>query len=168
VQNSTVKFITLADAVATQHWGKSFGQFLPAGSVLLLVQGLAQGLGIRDEVVSPTFILVSEYPEGRIPLYHFDLYRLDTAAAITALGIEIYWEGIEIDPGIVAIEWSERLPYRPSQYWRLSFTQTNPPAGEGGRVLRWEAVGDKATALMGMMEEILGPPPGEMTAQFTS
>ncbi|MEY2977298.1 MAG: hypothetical protein RLZZ435_1437, partial [Cyanobacteriota bacterium] len=108
--------IALPNAEATQCFGAKLGQVLPAGSVLLLqgnlgagkttfVQGLAQGLGILEAVVSPTFILLNEYPEGRVSLYHFDLYRLETPAAVQGLQVESYWQGIEVEPGIVAIEW---------------------------------------------------------------
>jgi tRNA threonylcarbamoyladenosine biosynthesis protein TsaE len=114
----------------TQQLGQGLGRSLPAGTVILLdgnlgsgktslVQGIGQGLGITDAIVSPTFTLVNEYPEGRIPLYHLDLYRLD-AQAVAPLYIETYWEGDEYPPGIVAIEWPERLPYRPDRYLHLT------------------------------------------------
>lgn len=148
--------ILLPNAAATQQIGIRLGQVLPAGSVLLLrgnlgvgkttfVQGLAQGLGIADAVVSPTFILLSEYLEGRIPLYHFDLYRLDTPEAVRGLQVESYWEGVEVEPGIVAIEWAERLPDLPENYWELTFTLADAPGGvsEEGRILHWKVVGDR-------------------------
>jgi tRNA threonylcarbamoyladenosine biosynthesis protein TsaE len=118
--------ILLADAQATLNLGISFGQNLPAGRVLLLegdlgagkttlVQGIAKGLGITEQIVSPTFTLINEYRGGRLPLYHMDLYRLEPQA-VAALNLETYWEGIEVPPGIVAIEWAERLPYKPNSY----------------------------------------------------
>nr|WP_299487831.1 tRNA (adenosine(37)-N6)-threonylcarbamoyltransferase complex ATPase subunit type 1 TsaE [Acaryochloris sp. IP29b_bin.137] len=110
----------------TQGLGTILGQTLPAGHVLLLegdlgsgktslVQGLGQGLGISDAIVSPTFTLINEYHEGRVPLYHLDLYRL-TPQQVDELYLETYWQGVEVPPGIVAIEWSERLLHRPSDY----------------------------------------------------
>ncbi len=124
--------IFLADAEATEALGISLGESLPAGNVILLegdlgagkttlVQGLGKGLGITEQIVSPTFTLINEYPEGRIPLYHLDLYRLQPAE-IETLNPEIYWEGIEIPLGIVAIEWAERLPYKPLSYLKISLT----------------------------------------------
>jgi tRNA threonylcarbamoyladenosine biosynthesis protein TsaE len=130
----------LANAEATGRLGFALGQALPAGSVLLLegdlgagkttlVQSLGAGLGVTDTIDSPTFTLINEYPEGRVPLYHLDLYRLEPDQA-AALHLETYWEGGEVDLGIVAIEWSERLMYKPADYLvvRLSYV------GEGRRV----------------------------------
>jgi tRNA threonylcarbamoyladenosine biosynthesis protein TsaE len=124
--------IFLADAEATRSLGVTLGQLLPAGSTLLLegdlgsgkttlVQGIGEGLGITEPIVSPTFTLINEYTEGRLPLYHLDLYRLQPAE-VEALNPEIYWEGIEVPLGIVAIEWAQRLPYQPSNYLRICLT----------------------------------------------
>ncbi|TAD75943.1 MAG: tRNA (adenosine(37)-N6)-threonylcarbamoyltransferase complex ATPase subunit type 1 TsaE [Oscillatoriales cyanobacterium] len=124
----------LADAAATQALGRAIGQITEPGTVILLdgdlgagkttlVQGLAMGLGIGEPVVSPTFVLVNEYLEGRIPLYHFDLYRL-SPEEVEPLAPDRYWEGdgqgSEVEPGIVAIEWSERLPELPLNYLRVN------------------------------------------------
>jgi tRNA threonylcarbamoyladenosine biosynthesis protein TsaE len=125
--------LPLPNPEATQALGQQLGKTLAAGSVLLLhgdlgagkttfVQGLGIGLGIADLVDSPTFTLVNEYLGGRVPLYHFDLYRLSPPEVAT-LALETYWEGVEIEPGIVAIEWAERLPYLPPQYLALQFSQ---------------------------------------------
>lgn len=122
----------LADTDTTHALGMQLGRSLNAGCVILLegdlgagkttlIQGLGAGLGITDAIVSPTFTLINEYPEGRVPLYHFDLYRLDSEE-VEGLQPEIYWEGMEVDPGIVAIEWSERLPYKPSNYLQICLT----------------------------------------------
>jgi tRNA threonylcarbamoyladenosine biosynthesis protein TsaE len=83
-----------------------------------LVQGIGEGLGITDSIVSPTFTLINEYLEGRLPLYHLDLYRLEPEE-VTALNVESYWEGVEFELGIVAIEWAERLSYKPQRYLSL-------------------------------------------------
>ncbi|MEB3210713.1 MAG: tRNA (adenosine(37)-N6)-threonylcarbamoyltransferase complex ATPase subunit type 1 TsaE, partial [Leptolyngbyaceae bacterium] len=73
---------------------------------------------IPDDIVSPTFVLVNEYHAGRIPLYHFDLYRLEPSQ-VGALMIEQYWDESEYEPGIVAIEWAERLGDRPPNALRI-------------------------------------------------
>ena len=70
----------------------------------VLVKGMAKGLGVKREIVSPTYMLIREY-EGRIPLYHFDLYRLDSLRSIQDLGYEEYLYG----NGLAAIEWAEKL-----------------------------------------------------------
>ncbi len=137
--------INLPDAQATQALGQILGEQLPAGSVLLLkgdlgsgkttlVQGLGLGLGIAD-IDSPTFTLINEYLNGRVPLYHIDLYRLSMAEA-DALFLETYWDGLEVEPGIVAIEWSERLSHLPPEPIELSLSYL--PQGRQAN-LAWSA-----------------------------
>jgi tRNA threonylcarbamoyladenosine biosynthesis protein TsaE len=70
-----------------------------------LVKGIARGLGITQDVTSPTFTLVHEYVGGRLPLFHIDLYRLETINQALAIGIEDYLGG----SGITAIEWAEKI-----------------------------------------------------------
>ncbi|HEY9596289.1 MAG TPA: tRNA (adenosine(37)-N6)-threonylcarbamoyltransferase complex ATPase subunit type 1 TsaE [Cyanophyceae cyanobacterium] len=138
----------LADTDATRSLGKTLGQSLSPGSVILLegdlgagkttlVQGIGEGLGLTDPIVSPTFTLINEYTEGRLPLYHLDLYRLQPEE-VEALNLEIYWEGVEMPLGIVAIEWAERLPYLPDSYLRLHLTDST----DAGREAQLVVVGD--------------------------
>jgi tRNA threonylcarbamoyladenosine biosynthesis protein TsaE len=119
----------LPDFEATRQFGIALGRSLPPGTVILLqgdlgtgkttlVQGIAEGLGISEPVESPTFTLINEYFAGRIPLYHLDLYRLEPEEA-EALHLESYWDGLERDLGIVAIEWAERLSYKPDNYLQI-------------------------------------------------
>jgi tRNA threonylcarbamoyladenosine biosynthesis protein TsaE len=140
-----VEIISLPDAAATQSVGMKFGKSLTAGSVLLLtgdlgsgkttlVQGLAQGMGILDAIVSPTFTIINEYFSGRLPLYHLDLYRL-AAAEVLELNLESYWLGIEFEPGVMAIEWAERLPYLPDNYIQIELTY-DVSEGRVARILR--------------------------------
>jgi tRNA threonylcarbamoyladenosine biosynthesis protein TsaE len=70
-----------------------------------LVKGIARGLGIAQDVTSPTFTLVHEYAGGRLPLFHVDLYRLDNVEQALAIAIEDYLGG----PGVTAIEWAEKI-----------------------------------------------------------
>jgi tRNA threonylcarbamoyladenosine biosynthesis protein TsaE len=139
--------IFLADAEATRSLGIRLGKSLPAGSVILLegdlgagkttlVQGIGEGLGITDAIVSPTFTLINEYPEGRLPLYHLDLYRLQPLE-VEALNLESYWEGIEVPLGIVAIEWAERLLYLPPSYLSVQMVYSS----DSGRQARFIPVG---------------------------
>ena len=130
--NQQMMKILLADIAATNRLGLTLGKMLPAGSVILLegdlgagkttlVQGLGKGLGITESIVSPTFTLINEYNQGRLELYHLDLYRLDEKE-VEALNLESYWEGIEVTLGIVAIEWAEKMPYQPDRYLKINLT----------------------------------------------
>lgn len=69
-----------------------------------LIQGIAEGIGVKDYVTSPTFIIINEY-QGRIPFFHIDLYRLDNVSQIEDLGIEEYFDR----GGACVIEWAEKL-----------------------------------------------------------
>jgi len=79
-----------------------YGQ-LGAGKTTL-IQGIAQGLGIKDYINSPTFIIANEH-SGKIPLFHLDLYRLNSIDEIEDLGIEEYYNR----NGVCVIEWAEKL-----------------------------------------------------------
>lgn len=125
----TSLLLFLPDADATHRLGVRLGQTLSPQTTLLLegelgsgktalVQGIGEGLAVGDRIVSPTFTLINEYTRGRIPLYHLDLYRLEPTD-VPGLQPELYWEGIEVEPGVMAIEWAERLPYRPDRYLHL-------------------------------------------------
>ncbi|MEP0870251.1 tRNA (adenosine(37)-N6)-threonylcarbamoyltransferase complex ATPase subunit type 1 TsaE [Trichocoleus desertorum AS-A10] len=148
----------LPDAAATRSLGLTLGQTLPAGSTLLLegdlgsgkttlVQGLGAGLGILEAIDSPTFTLINEYMEGRLPLYHLDLYRLQPTE-VTELNLESYWEGADYPLGIMAIEWAERLPYLPERYLQVHLRY--PGAAEGD-----EAIANQSE-LAGRYVELVG------------
>ena len=115
-----------------------------------LVKGLARGLGIAARVQSPTFALVNEYNDGRLPLAHLDLYRLDTPEQIIAAGLEPYFDQ---HLGVTVIEWCERwtrfqpsyltplpshLSPRVSRFRLVRLTQT----GETERRIDYEDLGD--------------------------
>jgi tRNA threonylcarbamoyladenosine biosynthesis protein TsaE len=100
----------------TEALGERWGRAAQSGLVLALsgdlgagktqlVKGLARGLGVTARVHSPTFTLVNEYRGGRLPLFHLDLYRLETPAQIRSAGVE---EFLQPD-GVAVIEWAERL-----------------------------------------------------------
>ena len=104
-----------SSAEETQELGKRLGSFLKKGDVIALqgplaagkttlTKGIALSLGVKDTITSPTFCLISEY-EGKIPLYHFDVYRLQGADDFANLGAEdmIYGDGVCL------IEWSEKI-----------------------------------------------------------
>lgn len=121
--------IFLSDLLATQRLGFWLGKHLPPNSVIFLsgnlgagktslVQGIGKGLEIEDSIVSPTFTLINEYLDGRLPLYHLDLYRLKPSQ-VDSIYPEMYWEGREVEPGITAIEWWDRLTIKPTNYWQI-------------------------------------------------
>lgn len=98
----------------TQRLGARLGELLQGGELILLdgdlgtgktslTQGIAEGLGVRTVVSSPTFTLLKEY-EGRLPLYHFDLYRLDDVTEMLDLGFEEYFES----NGVCVVEWANK------------------------------------------------------------
>lgn len=147
MQGECIKY-TLVGVEQTRSLGIILGRTLDAGSVIFLegdlgsgkttlVQGIGLGLGITDSIVSPTFTLINEYTEGRLPLYHLDLYRLQPQE-VAALHLETYWSGIEVALGIVAIEWADRLDYKPSGYLqiRLSYHE------DGDRIVELFPMGD--------------------------
>jgi tRNA threonylcarbamoyladenosine biosynthesis protein TsaE len=99
----------------TEALGESWGRAAQSGLVIglsgdlgagktQLVKGLARGLGITERVHSPTFTLVNVYTSGRLPLFHLDLYRLETREQILGAGLEEYLQ----PNGVAVIEWAER------------------------------------------------------------
>jgi tRNA threonylcarbamoyladenosine biosynthesis protein TsaE len=99
----------------TQSLGESWGRGAANGLVICLsgelgagktqlAKGIAVGLGITARVHSPSFTLVNEYNGGRLPLFHVDLYRLDSRDQIIAAGLEEYFQ----PKGVAVIEWAER------------------------------------------------------------
>ena len=101
----------------TLHLGKSIGSSLISGDIILLfgdlgagktrlTQGICDGLGLEKDtyIRSPTFTLINEY-QGRLPIYHIDLYRIDSHEEIYSLGLE----EILFNQGITIIEWAEKL-----------------------------------------------------------
>jgi len=107
------QIVTRAPA-ETVRVGELLGQLLGPGDVVCLIgdlgagktnlaQGLARGLGITDQVTSPTFTLINEY-HGRLRLFHMDLYRLEGAEDLADLGYEEYIDG----DGVTVVEWADR------------------------------------------------------------
>ena len=149
----------LTDSLATRNLGLALGQRLPMGTILLLlgdlgsgkttlVQGLAAGLGISDPISSPTFTLINEYLEGRLPLYHIDLYRLGPDQ-VESLDLDRYWDEGETLPGIVAIEWGDRLLEPPGQALTLALSYNQPEGRQAtlgaidpANLSQWEAMID--------------------------
>ena len=130
------KTATTRSAKQTQDMGKALAGRLRPGTALLLegdlgsgkttfVKGIAQGLGFKQaqDVKSPTFVLLHIY-EARIPVYHFDLYRLENETELEALGLDEFLN----DPrGICCIEWAEKAgSYAPPAAVRVRFQILGP------------------------------------------
>ncbi len=110
-----MEFITNSPA-ETENLGAALGKLLPAGTVLAyrgdlgagktaFTRGLARGLGCNELVTSPTYTIVNEYLGGRLPLFHFDMYRLRSSEDLWDIGWEDYLER----GGVCAVEWSENV-----------------------------------------------------------
>ena len=112
----TVENIETASETETEALGARLARCLTPGTVIALygdlgagktalVRGIAQGLGAPERVSSPTFTIVNEYIGGRLPLFHFDMYRLGGADELYDIG----WEDYLSRGGVCAVEWSERV-----------------------------------------------------------
>ena len=104
-----------SSAEETIEFGKKIGSLLKKGDIIAMqgtlaagkttiTKGIASSLGIKDEITSPTFCLISEY-EGKMPLYHMDVYRLEGGEDFINLGVEDLMYG----NGVTLIEWSEKV-----------------------------------------------------------
>lgn len=137
--------LTLANRDATIALGKKIGQQLVAGDVLVLdgdlgagkttfTKGLAAGLEIPDIIKSPTFTIIHEYQDGRLPLYHMDAYRLENGGA-EDLGLEEYFDG----DGVSVVEWAEFVEDElPADFLAIHFKRTDD---DNTRVLEFEPHG---------------------------
>jgi len=122
--------------------GRSLGEKLSAGSVILLVgplgagktvlaKGIARGLGITDEIASPTYTIVSEYRREGAWLHHIDLYRIEGRDQLENLGLEDLVRG----DSVVVVEWGEKLePLLDIPYTRITVSI----AANGGRDILME------------------------------
>ena len=111
-----MKYHTYSE-METEKVGEKLAHTLSPGTVIAFTgdlgagktaftRGLARGLGIPGRVTSPTFTIVNEYEGGRLPLFHFDMYRLSSSEELFDIG----WEDYLIRGGVCAVEWSERIP----------------------------------------------------------
>jgi tRNA threonylcarbamoyladenosine biosynthesis protein TsaE len=140
--------IASKSAAATRALGQRLGKKLRAGDVVLLsgelgagktvfTQGIAEGLGARGQVSSPSFVLMNEY-QGRERLFHVDLYRIGEPEEAEYLGLEDYSED-----GVLVVEWPERAPeYLPADHLLVRIAYS-----EGGRTLTLAPRGRRAREL---------------------
>jgi len=110
-----MEFITNSP-IETEKVGEALGKVLMPGTVIAyrgdlgagktaFTRGLARGLGCTEQVTSPTYTIVNEYLSGRMPLFHFDMYRLHSSDDLFDIGWEDYLER----GGVCAVEWSENV-----------------------------------------------------------
>src|SRR5665648_37211 len=144
--------INLNNMSDTIKFGEKLGKLLKTGDIICLngdlgagkttlSKSVGEGLGIREYITSPTFILINEY-EGRLPLYHFDVYRLNSYEEVEELGAEDYFYG----NGVCLIEWAEKisedLPENRLEIW------INRAESDEARVLEMQAFGERYKTLL--------------------
>ena len=127
--------VAIPDLAATEAFGRRLGAALFPGAVVALigplgagktqlVRAIAEGLAIPDSriVTSPTFVLIQEY-SARLPIYHFDAYRLSGAGELFDLGVHEYFEG----QGVSLVEWADRVEEcLPAELLRVAMEITGP------------------------------------------
>ena len=125
---------TSKSVLETQEFGRQFAARCHGGSVIALqgdlgtgktqfVKGLALGLNYNGDVTSPTFALLHEYEGGRLPIYHFDWYRMEDATEVDRLDIDEYFQG----DGVCVVEWADRFRHSiPKIATWLLFRETSP------------------------------------------
>ncbi|MDB6007569.1 MAG: hypothetical protein JWR15_4556 [Prosthecobacter sp.] len=107
----------LATAEDAHAWGMQLAETLAAGDVIALcgtlgagktqiTRGIVAGMRSQAAVTSPTFTLVHEYVDGRLPVFHFDFYRMESAGEVIGIG----WDEFLTEPGVIVVEWADMFP----------------------------------------------------------
>lgn len=155
--------LILSSPGETESFGYAIGRLLRGGEVLALigelgagktalVRGIVAGLGIpAASVTSPTYLIVHEY-QGRIPVVHIDLYRLQRPEEIETIGLSDYFT----DDVVVAIEWADRFPQLlPKDRLEVRFAHRTRTT----RRARVEAQGSRSRSLLARIKKIVRPTP---------
>jgi len=154
---TTAVILTSERVERTYALGRALGELARSGDVVLLegelgagktafTQGIGQGLGVAATINSPTFTILKEY-EGRLPLHHFDLYRLDEPDELYELGFEDYFRG----DGVCVVEWAERGEFKDEEppVWNGGWLRvTLSITGEDERTLACTAEGARGQELL--------------------
>ncbi|HAT81889.1 tRNA threonylcarbamoyladenosine biosynthesis protein TsaE [Eubacterium pyruvativorans] len=125
----------------TKAFGRKLAEELEAGDILALIgdlgtgkttltKSVAAGLGVTEDITSPTFNIVNEYHSGRLPLYHFDVYRLESGADLFEIGGEEYFDA----GGVCIIEWADLVAEVLPDDTKVIFLEYG--AQEGERIYR--------------------------------
>ena len=134
-------------AEETRKLGERLAEGVRPGDVILLegplgagkselARGIARGLGVEETVTSPSFTILNVYTSGRIPLYHFDWYRLESEEELYELGMEEYLGG----DGVALVEWPGRCPDAlPEKFMMIEIL----PEGENRRAFRFDGGTEK-------------------------
>lgn len=148
------------DAEQTEKIGAQLAPILEPNDVLLLdgdlgagkttfTKGLAKGLGIKRYVKSPTFTIIHEYHEGRMPLYHMDVYRLEDGG-----GDDLGWDEYFFGGGVSVIEWSQYIrDYLPDDYLKLKIARNDDDDDQ--RILTFEPQDQHYEELVAQLKEVL-------------
>ena len=132
-----MKEILIKDELETKEFGKKLADSLKPGDVIALVGDLgtgkttltkyiAEGLGIKEMITSPTFTIVQEYHDGRLPMYHFDVYRIGDVEEMYELGYEEYFFG----DGVSIVEWADVIEEIIPEDAKIIFIDYTPNEGE--------------------------------------
>ncbi|MBU4346370.1 MAG: tRNA (adenosine(37)-N6)-threonylcarbamoyltransferase complex ATPase subunit type 1 TsaE [Candidatus Omnitrophica bacterium] len=149
ISNSVKQTLKIGRRIARDLRGSDiiclFGQ-LGSGKTVL-TKGIAGGLRMdKRRIISPSFVLIRQYNQGKLPLYHFDLYRLKAARDILALGYEEYLYG----NGVTVIEWADRLEYLlPPEFLKIQLFIK----GDKQRLFRFTAFGERYKELLDKIHE---------------
>jgi tRNA threonylcarbamoyladenosine biosynthesis protein TsaE len=148
--------IVIPDLRATEAFGRRLGELLFPGAVIALVgqlgagkthltRAIAEGLGVKNPALvnSPTFVLIQEYP-ARLPIYHFDAYRLSGPREFTELGVDEYFRG----DGVSIVEWADKVEVTlPQEHLRIEIEIID----QNQRRFEIRAVGERYESLLQLM-----------------
>ena len=129
--------VIIRDETETKKFATDVAQTLKKGDVIALVGDLvtgkttlskyiAEALGITETITSPTFTIVQEYHSGRLPLYHFDVYRVDDIEEMYRIGYEEYFYG----EGVCIVEWADIVEEIIPEYAKVIFIEYGEDEGE--------------------------------------
>jgi tRNA threonylcarbamoyladenosine biosynthesis protein TsaE len=153
-----IRTLDIPDLAATESFGRRLGELQLPGAVIALVgqlgagkthltRAIAEGLGVRNPaaVNSPTFVLIQEYP-ARLPIYHFDAYRLSGPREFAELGVEEYFNG----DGVSIVEWADKVERTlPVEHLRIEIAIVD----ENRRRFQVTAIGEKYEAILTRLDQ---------------